>query len=117
MTTEGVKTILYPVRDLAKARTLYSQLVGTEPTAESPYYVGFDVEGQHIGLLPSGHSSGMTAPVAYFHVSDIEGSMQALLDAGAETGEAARNVGGGRLVASVKDPDGNVIGLIQDPQA
>ncbi len=108
--TAGVKTIIYPVKDLAKAKALYGALLGVPPTADAPYYVGFTVAGQDIGLDPHGHTEGMTA---YWHVDDIEGSMQALLDAGAETLQAINDVGGGRLIASVKDPDGNIIGLLQ----
>ncbi len=108
--TAGIKTIIYPVKDLAKAKALYGALLGVPPTSDAPYYVGFTVAGQEIGLDPHGHTEGMTA---YWHVDDIEGSMQALLDAGAETLQAVKDVGGGRLIASVKDPDGNIIGLLQ----
>jgi len=108
--TAGIKTIIYPVKDLAKAKALYGALLGVPPTSDAPYYVGFTVAGQEIGLDPQGHTEGMTA---YWHVDDIEGSMQALLDAGAETRQAVRDVGGGRLIASVKDADGNIIGLLQ----
>ena len=57
----------------------------------------------------------MTGPVAYWHVDDIKGSMKALLDTGAEAHQEVRDVGGGKLIASVKDADGNVIGLIESP--
>jgi len=111
--TEGVKTIIYPVTDLAKARTLYGKLVDVEPYMDEIYYVGFNVKGQDIGLDPQGHSRGMTGPVAYWHVDDIEKSLKALLDAGAEEQQKVKDVGGGRLIASVKDADGNVISLLQ----
>jgi predicted enzyme related to lactoylglutathione lyase len=113
--TEGVKTIIYPVKDLAQAKTLYRGLLNVEPYMDAPYYVGFQVEGQDIGLDPNGHSQGMTGPVAYWHVDDIEKSLQNLLDAGAETQQEVSDVGGGKLIASVKDTDGNVIGLLQAP--
>ena len=54
--TEGIKTFIYPVKDLAKAKTLYSELLGVEPYMDEPYYVGFNVEGQDVGLDPHGHS-------------------------------------------------------------
>jgi predicted enzyme related to lactoylglutathione lyase len=111
--TEGVKTIIYPVTDLAKAKTLYGKLVGVEPYMDEVYYVGFNVEGQDIGLDPNGHQQGMKGPVGYWHVDDIEERLQALLDAGAEAQQEVKDVGGGKLIASVKDADGNVIGLIQ----
>src|SRR5712691_4058101 len=96
MTTEGVKTILYPVRDLAKAKTLFSTLLGQQPAHDAPYYVGYEVDGQQIGLVPNGHDNGMTGPLPYVHVSDIEARLQALVDAGAEPVEAIKDVGGGR---------------------
>lgn len=111
--TEGVKTIIFPVKDLATARTLYSNFLGVEPNMDQPYYVNFSIDGQDIGLDPNGHAQGMTGPVCYRHVDDIEKSLQLLLDAGAEPHQTVRNVGGGKLVASVKDADGNLLGLIQ----
>ena len=113
--TEGVKTILYPVRDLAKGKAIFNVLLGAEPIADAPYYVGWKVAGQDIGLVPNGHDQGMTGPIPYWHVADIAASVAALVAAGATVGEEARNVGGGRLVGTVKDADGNAIGLIQDP--
>ena len=111
--TEGIKTSIYPVRDLAKAKTLYSELMGVEPYMDDAYYVGFNVEGQDVGLDPHGHSKGMTGPVGYWHVDDIKKSLKALLDVGAEAQQEVKDVSGGKLIATVKDADGNVIGLIQ----
>jgi predicted enzyme related to lactoylglutathione lyase len=111
--TEGVKTIIYPVTDLARAKALYGELLGVQPYMDEAYYVGFEVEGQDIGLDPHGHSKGMTGPLGYWHVDDIKRSLTALLDAGAEVQQEIRDVGGGKLIASVKDADGNGIGLIQ----
>jgi predicted enzyme related to lactoylglutathione lyase len=112
MTTQGIKTVLHPVSDLAKAKAVYAALLGIEPQADAPYYVGFDVEGQHIGLVPGG--GGMTSPVAYWHVPDIEAKLAEVTEAGAAVKDAPHEVGGGRLVATFTDPDGNVLGLIQD---
>ena len=111
--TEGIRTIIYPVKDIARAKTLYSTFLGIEPYVDASYYVGFKVGEQEIGLDPNGHKQGMTGPVGYRHVSDIKKSLQLLLDAGAQTLQDVKDVGGGRLIASVKDPDGNIIGLIQ----
>ncbi|MCX5435040.1 MULTISPECIES: VOC family protein [unclassified Streptomyces] len=110
--TQGIKTVLHPVSDLAKAKAVYVALLGTEPTADAPYYVGFDVAGQHIGLVPGG--GGMTSPVTYWHVPDIEAKLAEVTAAGAVVKEAAHDVGGGRLVATFTDADGNVLGLLQD---
>jgi predicted enzyme related to lactoylglutathione lyase len=112
--TQGIKTVLHPVSDLAAAKAVYAALLGIQPQADSAYYVGFDVEGQHIGLVPGGGSQGMTSPVAYWHVADIEAKLAEVTAAGATVKEPAHNVGGGRLVATFTDPDGNVLGLLQD---
>ncbi|WP_405577470.1 VOC family protein [Streptomyces sp. NBC_01092] len=113
--TAGVSTIIYPVKDLARAKALFSALLETEPYADEPYYVGFKDAGQDIGLDPNGHSKGLTGPVPYWHVTDIRASHAALLAAGAESLQDVHDVGGGRLIASVKDADGNLVGLLQDP--
>ncbi|GAA0640103.1 VOC family protein [Kutzneria viridogrisea] len=112
--TQGIKTVLHPVSDLAAAKAVYTALLGVQPQAEGPYYVGFDVEGQHIGLVPGGGPQGMTSPVAYWHVSDIEAKLAEVTAAGATVQEPAHEVGGGRRVATFTDPDGNVLGLLQD---
>lgn len=92
---------------------LYSKLLGVEPYMDESYYVGFNVEGQDIGLDPHGHSQGMMGPVNYRHVAGLENTLKRLLEAGAETQQEVKDVGGGKLIASVRDADGNVIGLIQ----
>lgn len=113
--TLGIKTVLHPVSDLARAKPVYAALLGVEPMADSAYYVGFEAEGQQIGLVPGGGGpEPMTSPVAFWHVPDIEAKLAEVTAAGAALREAAHEVGGGRLVATVTDPDGNVLGLIQD---
>ena len=82
--TAGLKTIIYPVKDIAPAKALFSALLEVEPYADEPYYVGFKDAGQDVGLDPNGHAKGMTGPVPYWHVSDIRGRLAALVDAGAE---------------------------------
>lgn len=111
MTNHGIRTVLHPVSDLEKATPLYTALLGAGPTADSPYYVGYDVAGQHIGLVPN---SGMTGPVAYWHVDDLEATLAAATAAGAEITQPPTNVGGSRRTATVVDADGNVLGLLQD---
>jgi predicted enzyme related to lactoylglutathione lyase len=113
--TQGAKTLLHPVSDLDTSKAVYTALLGVAPQVADEYYVGFEAEGQHIGLVPGGGPQGMTAPVAYWHVSDIEAKLAEVTAAGATVREPARDVGGGRLVATVTDPDGNVLGLLQDP--
>ena len=110
--TQGIKTVLHPVSDLAAAKAVYTALIGIPPQTDESYYVGYEAEGQHIGLVPGGAE---TSPVAYWHVPDIEAKLAEVTAAGAKVKEPARDAGGGRLVATVTDPDGNVLGLLQDP--
>ncbi|SES71903.1 VOC family protein [Nonomuraea wenchangensis] len=112
--TSGIRTVLHPVSDLGRAKAVYEALLGVQPQADSPYYVGFEAEGQHIGLVPGGGPQAMTTPVAYWHVEDLDAKLAELTAAGAVVREAAHEVGGGRRVATVTDPDGNVLGLLQD---
>jgi predicted enzyme related to lactoylglutathione lyase len=112
--TDGIKTVLCPVSDLEKAKAVYAALLGVAPSADAPYYVGFDAAGQHIGLVPSGGPQDMTAPVAYWHVADLEAKLAEVTAAGATLKDAPREVGPGRTVATFTDPDGNVLGLLQD---
>jgi predicted enzyme related to lactoylglutathione lyase len=112
---QGIRTFIYPVKDIARAKRLYRKLLGVEPYVDEAYYVGFRVGDQEIGLDPHGHNQGMTGPVGYWEVDDIRENLQLLLDAGAQALQEVRDVGGGKLIALVKDADSNVIGLIQSP--
>ncbi|MFE0376595.1 VOC family protein [Streptomyces inhibens] len=113
--SEGLETITYPVKDLAAAKALFSKLLGVEPYMDEAYYVGFRAGGVDLGLDPNGHRKGLTGPVGYWRVEDIERSLKALTDAGAETVQEVQDVGGGKRIASVRDVDGNPIGLVQAP--
>lgn len=110
-----ISNIIYPVKDIAKAKALYSTLLGIEPYADAPYYVGFRIGDQEVGLDPNGHQQGLTSGIGYISVTDIRARLQALLDAGATLQQDVRDVGGGKLIASIKDADGNLIGLMQSP--
>ncbi len=112
--TQGVRTVLHPVSDLAAAKAVYTALLGVAPQTDGTFYVGFEVAGQHIGLVPGGGPQGMTSPVTYWHVPDLAAKLAEVTAAGATVREAAHDVGGGRLVATVTDLDGNVLGLLQD---
>jgi predicted enzyme related to lactoylglutathione lyase len=112
--TQGIKTVLHPVSDLESAKAVYTALLGMPPQHDAPYYVGYEAEGQHIGLVPGSGAQGMTSPVAYWHVPDIEAKLAEVTAAGAAVKDPVRDVGGGRLVATITDPDGNVLGLLQD---
>jgi len=98
------------VTDIGRARALFRALLGEAPYTDDPYYVGFRAEGQEIGLDPTGHRQGMTG---YWHVSDIRATFQSLLEVDAQAIEDVRDVGQGKLLVAVRDPDGNIIGLLQ----
>ena len=111
--SQGIRTFVYPVKDIARAKALYRKLLGVEPYVDEAFYVGFRVGDQEMGLDPRGHNQGMTGPVGYWQVDDITKHLQLLLDAGAQAQQEVKDVGGGKLIALVKDVDANVIGLIQ----
>jgi len=112
--TPGITIVLHPVSDLEKAKPVYAALLGVPPMADSEWYVGFESGGQHLGLLPGGGPQGLTSPVAYWQVPDIEARLAELTAAGANVTEPVRDVGNGRLVATLADADGNAFGLVQD---
>jgi predicted enzyme related to lactoylglutathione lyase len=108
-----IQTIIYPVKDLAKAKALYGTVFGAKPYVDQPYYVAFNVAGQDVGLDPGSHHAGLNGPVIYWTVDEIRASLKALLEAGADLQQDVKDVGGGRLTARVKDTAGNVVGLSQ----
>jgi len=113
--THRVNIIVYPVKDKNVSKVLFSKYLGVEPYVDGAYYVGFRVGDQEIGLNPNAHLQGVTTPIAYIDVTDIKASLQTLVEAGAQVQQDATDVGGGLLVATVKDVDGNILGLRQSP--
>jgi predicted enzyme related to lactoylglutathione lyase len=112
---KGISLFIYPVKDITQAKKLYGKLLGVEPYTDEAYYIGYKVGDQEIGLDPNGHNKGMTGPVGYWQVDDIRKSLKSLLDAGAKAQQTVTDVGGGKLIASVKDASGNIIALMQLP--
>jgi predicted enzyme related to lactoylglutathione lyase len=109
---QGVRTVIYPVKDIARAKALFRNLLAVEPNVDQPYYVGFRVGDQDIGLDPNGHKAGMAA---YYQVDDIRKSLQSVVDSGAQVLQEVKDVGGGKLIAITRDAEGNIIGLLQSP--
>ena len=113
--SEGIRTLIYPVRNIEQTKSLLRIALGTEPYADTPFYVGFRTDGSEIGLDPNGYSQGMTGPVPYCEVADVQATYDLLLEAGAEGVQQPKDVGRGKLIAYVKDADGNMIGVMQEP--
>jgi len=110
----------HPHRHLSGRRPRPSQgavpaLLGTEPYVDEPYYVGFRLGDQEFGLDPNGHRQGTPGPVTYYHVDDLKDPLGRLRETGASQQSEIRDVGGGKLVVTLTDPDGNVFGLSQEP--
>ena len=110
----GLQTIIVPVSDLERAKAHYSALLGISPAQDENYYVGYALGDQHLGLDPNGAARGMTGPVGYWHVDDIDKMVEKLLARGATVRSAVQEVGHGRRVAILADSDGNPIGLLSD---
>ena len=112
----GLRTVIYHAPDLAKAKAWYTAAFGIAPYFDEPFYVGFEIGGYELGLHPdmSGVAFGNNA-VAYWGVPDINDAHARMLDHGAEPRNPVQDVGGDIRVATVADPFGNVIGLIENP--
>lgn len=113
--SEGFRTVLFPTADPASAKAVFTELLGAAPIVDEPYYVGWNVAGQDVGLVPGGHGNGMTGAVVYWEVDDIKASVERLQKTGAAIQQDVTGVGGGKLVATMLDVDGNAFGLSQSP--
>ena len=111
---QGLRTIIYPVTDLAKGKEWYSKVVGHPPYFDEPFYVGFSVGGFELGLIPDGVPSA-NGPLPYWGVADAEAEIKRIADLGGRVHEPVKDVGDGIRVASVEDPFGNLVGLIENP--
>jgi predicted enzyme related to lactoylglutathione lyase len=109
----GVKVFIYRVEDLDRAKSPFGAVLGAEPAIDSPYYVQLAIGDQRLGLDPNGHTRGFPGSVGYWEVEDTNARFQEPLAAGATKHERPKDIGNGALIASVKDADGNVFGLIQ----
>ncbi len=114
---QGLRTTIYKVDDLAAAKAWYTEAFGAAPYFDEPTYVGFDIAGDELGLMPDATpASRKTGNVlSYWGVADVTAAIARLVDCGAERDVDTMDVGGGITVATVKDPWGNVIGLINNP--
>jgi predicted enzyme related to lactoylglutathione lyase len=110
----GLRTVIYPAKDLAAAKQWYAQVLSQEPYFDQPFYVGFQVGGFELGLIPDAQT-GTSGPQPLWGVVDISAAYTRLLEMGAQSLEPVTDVGGGISVAAVMDPFGNRFGIIQNP--
>ncbi len=113
----GLRTAKYSAKDLQKAKAWYGSVLGIQPYFDQPFYVGFNVGGYELGLVPDNNAGLRRAPagVAYWGVEDAHAAYKRLLDLGATPHEEVQDVGDGILVGELRDPFGNVLGIIQNP--
>ena len=113
----GLRTVIYPVEDLQAAKDWYRQAFGIDPYFDEPFYVGFNIGGYELGLNPdlSEAKPGASGSVTYWGVADCAAALERLRGLGAREHSGVQDVGEGIKVASVLDPFGNVIGIIENP--
>jgi predicted enzyme related to lactoylglutathione lyase len=113
----GLRTVIYHVPDLERAKAWYSAAFGIQPYFDEAFYVGFNIGGYELGLDPSteGIPPGPGGTVAYWGVRDIEAAVRHFTQDGARLEAAVQDVGGDIRVATVADPFGNLVGLIENP--
>jgi predicted enzyme related to lactoylglutathione lyase len=111
----GLRTTIYKVSDITKAKEWYMQAFQATPYFDEPYYVGFNIGGYELGIQAEETVKGENV-ATFWGVSDIEAEYQRFIDAGATEVEKPMNVGGEIMVATIKDPWDNLIGLIYNPE-
>jgi predicted enzyme related to lactoylglutathione lyase len=114
---QGLRTAAYQAKDLAKAKEWYSSVLGLQPYFDQPFYVGFNVGGYELGIVPTEHAAADRAPagIAYWGVADAQAAYKRLIELGATGLDPIQDVGEGILIGAVHDPFGNVLGVIQNP--
>jgi predicted enzyme related to lactoylglutathione lyase len=114
----GLRTTIYKVGDITNAKKWYSKAFGIEPYFDQPFYVGFNIGGFELGLQPEEEpiENKTENVVAYWGVNDINETYKKLIELGAIENEKPYNVGGEIMTATVKDPFGNIIGIIYNPE-
>lgn len=110
----GLRTAIYPSPDLDAAKAFYTEVLGVAPYYDQPYYVGFEVGGFELGLVPDAPPS-VEGVKAYWGVANIEAALARVIALGGKPHDAIRDVGDGIRVAGVLDPNGNRFSLIENP--
>lgn len=109
----GLRTLIYPVRDLDAAKQWWSGLLGIDPYFDQPFYVGFEIAGYELGLLPD--SDPADGALVYWCVDDVAGAVEAAVSKGAAVHTPASEVGDDIVTATVRTPGGEILGFIYNP--
>ena len=117
MLAQGLRTVIYGVPDLTKAKAWYSVAFSVLPYFDESFYVGFNIGGYELGLVPAEEAEvkGSRSVMAYWGVNNAEAAYKSLIEKGAQEHEAVHHVGGEIYVGSIYDPFGNIIGIIENP--
>src|SRR5438132_1064778 len=111
----GLRTAIYEVGHLEEAKAWYTKILGIAPYFDEPFYIGFNVAGYELGLIPQEKDSKGDRIIVYWGVKDARAAIQRLNELGAKTCDEVKDVGGGILVATVFDLSGNQFGIIENP--
>jgi catechol 2,3-dioxygenase-like lactoylglutathione lyase family enzyme len=109
----GLRTIVYPAPDLAASKAWFTEITGVEPYFDEAFYVGFEIGGYELGLVPDGDPA--EGPVTYWGVEDADAAYARLVAGGATAKEPIHDVGGGIRLGSVREPGGSILGVIENP--
>jgi len=115
MRLQGLRTVIYPAADLAAATAWWTELLGYGPYFEEPFYVGFEVSGDELGLLPDGAASD--GALVYWGVDDVADALKEAVALGSTVHTPATDVGEGIVTAVVSTPQGSLLGFIFNPNA
>jgi len=111
----GLRTVIYPAADVVASKAWFTKLLGVAPYFDEPFYVGFDVGGYELGIVPRGDDGSESEPVVYWGVPSADVALAMLIDAGATVRDEVTDVGEGIRVAAVREPSGNLFGVIENP--
>jgi predicted enzyme related to lactoylglutathione lyase len=113
----GLKSVIYPSSDLQADKAFWEKVTGVKPYFDESYYVGFNIEGAELGLAPNAAKEGLNYPVSYWHVKNAKDAADKLIADGVKVHGALRDVGGGMMMGTFEDNNGNIFGIIDDQNA
>ncbi len=113
----GIKSVIYPSSNLEEDKKFWENVTGTKPYFDQPFYVGFKIGDNELGLDPNASKEGLAYPVTYWHVADVVEATKQIAQSGATVNTEPKDVGGGMMMATFKDVSGNIFGIIDEPKA